>query len=339
MNKTDRSHQFLRVLRQNYGLQWRCTGKATSLLLFLYFVLPLSTAQTQTIPVLPPPAQSNLNGPVASRFNSKLAMLMLVLWIACFFMGYYSVDLREWAERRIRRRNLDSYTNLRTQSRRLTHGVDSSVIKSFPTFLYSTVKGLVIGKAALECAICLNEFEDDETLRLIPKCSHVFHPDCIDAWLSSHFTCPVCRANLAVKPGETINPVAVQVNDPISNPENRSNDNNIGDETSVIEIINQETDIESQEESLINPNSTMTQNKPWKLPWLFHRSHSTGHSPVQLTENHERFTLRLPEDAQNQFMNNSSCVVFAEERSSRRGYRSRSLGRNYFNYESSHQWV
>ncbi|KAE8707909.1 hypothetical protein F3Y22_tig00110370pilonHSYRG00033 [Hibiscus syriacus] len=65
----------------------------------------------------------------------------------------------------------------------------------------------------------------------------------------------------------------------------------------------------------------MTQNKPWKLPWLFHRSHSTGHPLVQLTENRERFTQRLPEDAQNPFMNNSSCGVFPEERSSRRGYR------------------
>ncbi|KAF9604768.1 hypothetical protein IFM89_010309 [Coptis chinensis] len=62
--------------------------------------------------------------------------------------------------------------------------------------MYSVVKGLKIGKGALECAVCLNEFEDDETLRLLPKCDHVFHPECIDAWLASHTTCPVCRANL-----------------------------------------------------------------------------------------------------------------------------------------------
>ncbi|KAL2924561.1 E3 ubiquitin-protein ligase ATL31 [Bienertia sinuspersici] len=28
---------------------------------------------------------------------------------------------------------------------------------------------------------CLNEFEDKETLRLLPVCDHVFHPECIDA--------------------------------------------------------------------------------------------------------------------------------------------------------------
>uniref|UniRef100_B9I7Y4 Uncharacterized protein n=1 Tax=Populus trichocarpa TaxID=3694 RepID=B9I7Y4_POPTR len=37
----------------------------------------------------------------------------------------------------------------------------------FPTLIYSVVKGLKIGKDALECVVRLNEFEDDETLRLI----------------------------------------------------------------------------------------------------------------------------------------------------------------------------
>ena len=56
--------------------------------------------------------------------------------------------------------------------------------------------------------MCLNEFEDDERLRLIPKCDHVFHPECIDAWLASHTTCPVCRANLVPEPGETVSRLA-----------------------------------------------------------------------------------------------------------------------------------
>ncbi|KAH0868613.1 hypothetical protein HID58_075635 [Brassica napus] len=80
-------------------------------------------------------------------------------------------------------------------------GLDASVIETFPTFRYSTVKTLRIGKAALECPVCLNGFEDDETLRLIPHCCHVFHTCCIDAWLRSHVTCPFCRANLVPVPG------------------------------------------------------------------------------------------------------------------------------------------
>ncbi|GAB2226584.1 hypothetical protein Droror1_Dr00022395 [Drosera rotundifolia] len=35
-----------------------------------------------------------------------------------------------------------------------------------------------------------------QILRMLPKCNHAFHPDCIGGWLVSHSTCPVCRADL-----------------------------------------------------------------------------------------------------------------------------------------------
>ncbi|XP_010456801.1 PREDICTED: putative RING-H2 finger protein ATL35 [Camelina sativa] len=88
-------------------------------------------------------------------------------------------------------------------SRATIAAVDKEVIESFPTFLYSEVKGLKIGNGGVECAICLYEFEDEDTLRWIPPCSHTFHGNCIDVWLSSRSTCPVCRANLSLKPGES----------------------------------------------------------------------------------------------------------------------------------------
>ncbi|KAF6151018.1 hypothetical protein GIB67_016496 [Kingdonia uniflora] len=72
-------------------------------------------------------------------------------------------------------------------------GLDPSLIETFPTFLYSVVKLLNIGKEVLECTVCLNHFKDGEIVRLLPKCYHGFHRDCIDAWLESHNTCPVCR--------------------------------------------------------------------------------------------------------------------------------------------------
>ncbi|KAL9667079.1 hypothetical protein QQ045_001426 [Rhodiola kirilowii] len=75
-------------------------------------------------------------------------------------------------------------------------GLDVQIIQTFPTFKYSAVKDLRKGEIELECAICLSEFLDDDFLRLLTVCNHVFHQECVDLWLESHKTCPVCRTAL-----------------------------------------------------------------------------------------------------------------------------------------------
>ncbi|KAM3338568.1 RING-H2 finger protein ATL47 [Capsicum galapagoense] len=72
-----------------------------------------------------------------------------------------------------------------------TIGLPQSVIESIQEFKYKKIDSLIDG---IDCSVCLTEFEEDESLRLLPKCSHAFHVPCIDTWLSSHMTCPVCRA-------------------------------------------------------------------------------------------------------------------------------------------------
>ncbi|CAI0399338.1 unnamed protein product [Linum tenue] len=73
---------------------------------------------------------------------------------------------------------------------RKNSGVDRSVIESLPLFRFSSLRG---HKDGLECAVCLNRFENPEVLRLLPKCRHAFHVDCVDTWLDAHSTCPLCR--------------------------------------------------------------------------------------------------------------------------------------------------
>ncbi|KAJ0232031.1 RING-H2 finger protein ATL3 [Hirschfeldia incana] len=45
----------------------------------------------------------------------------------------------------------------------------------------------------LECAICLSDLVKGDKARLLPKCNHSFHVECIDMWFQSHSTCPICR--------------------------------------------------------------------------------------------------------------------------------------------------
>ncbi|KAF6156792.1 hypothetical protein GIB67_033261 [Kingdonia uniflora] len=64
---------------------------------------------------------------------------------------------------------------------------------SHPTLVFSA--GMKLAGAEAECAICLSEFVDGEGVRVLPRCKHGFHVQCIQGWLSSHNSCPTCRSN------------------------------------------------------------------------------------------------------------------------------------------------
>ena len=49
----------------------------------------------------------------------------------------------------------------------------------------------------MECAVCLSDAVEGEKVRLLPKCNHGFHLDCIDMWFQSYSTCPLCRNSVA----------------------------------------------------------------------------------------------------------------------------------------------
>ncbi|CAJ2641112.1 unnamed protein product [Trifolium pratense] len=73
---------------------------------------------------------------------------------------------------------------------RKNSGVDRSVVESLPIFKFGSLTGQ---KDGLDCAVCLSKFESTEVLRLLPKCKHAFHVECVDTWLDAHSTCPLCR--------------------------------------------------------------------------------------------------------------------------------------------------
>ncbi|KAH7655310.1 Zinc finger RING/FYVE/PHD-type protein [Dioscorea alata] len=68
-------------------------------------------------------------------------------------------------------------------------GLEETIIQSIPVVSFSSSDGV-------ECAVCLSEIGDGEKARLLPLCKHGFHLVCIDVWLRSHSTCPLCRCNV-----------------------------------------------------------------------------------------------------------------------------------------------
>lgn len=73
-------------------------------------------------------------------------------------------------------------------------GLDLSVISSIPLFVYEDDEKDEEEEEEEECVICLGLWEVGDFGRKIRNCGHGFHVECIDMWLSSHSTCPLCRS-------------------------------------------------------------------------------------------------------------------------------------------------
>lgn len=43
------------------------------------------------------------------------------------------------------------------------------------------------------CSICHTDVNDNEVIRKVNHCSHSFHIQCLETWLSRHNNCPLCR--------------------------------------------------------------------------------------------------------------------------------------------------
>lgn len=71
----------------------------------------------------------------------------------------------------------------------LRRGLNPSFLNSIPVIPFDPKDF----KDGLECAVCLSELVEGEKTRILPKCSHGFHVECIDMWFHSHSSCPICR--------------------------------------------------------------------------------------------------------------------------------------------------
>ncbi|CAN4103585.1 unnamed protein product [Withania somnifera] len=141
---------------------------------------PFSSTSLLTAP--PPPYRSR-----DSPFRPSIAIIVAILttiFSITFLLLLYAKHCK---------RESGGWTNaeLHSSSFRKNSGIDRTVIESLPVFRFGSLRGQ---KAeGLECAVCLNKFESSEILRLLPKCKHAFHVECVDTWLDAHSTCPLCR--------------------------------------------------------------------------------------------------------------------------------------------------
>ncbi|KAI8540841.1 hypothetical protein RHMOL_Rhmol08G0016000 [Rhododendron molle] len=234
-------------------------------MLLLILLLPTAAAARPVAAQAP----ADTSADYSFSFNWTATAIYAVLAFAFLLAGFVTIYIRHCA-RDAADGAIPLYAAAASRLLRLSpSGLDPAVINSFPMFNYSDIKHLRIGKGELSCAVCVSEFEDNERLRLLPKCDHAFHLECIDPWLASHSTCPLCRANLSQGIESTEEPSSTEV-----------------------QIQNQiAIDVDENERVDTEPRARVR---------MFPRPHSTGHSLVRLGEDCERYTLRLPEEVRRQ---------------------------------------
>ncbi|XP_076914997.1 putative RING-H2 finger protein ATL53 [Bidens hawaiensis] len=168
------------------------------------------------LPSPPPPIGFSDDGSSSASLSPLVITIIGVFGSACLSISYYViisrlctvsndsfVTLRQRGTQNQETRDLEMSENdfnLEDDPLNLGpwhvlgKGLDEAMIKSIRVCKYKKEDGLV---SSTDCLVCLGEFEEDEKLRLLPKCSHAFHVYCIDNWLKNHSNCPLCRANVS----------------------------------------------------------------------------------------------------------------------------------------------
>lgn len=117
----------------------------------------------------------------------------------------------------------------------LRRGLNPSFLKTIPVIPFDPKDF----KDGLECAVCLSELNEGESTRVLPKCDHGFHVECIDMWFYSHSTCPICRDSVSVEAEVSVENLLGSQEELIESREFPTNILFWGDETEVSTLTSQ----------------------------------------------------------------------------------------------------
>uniref|UniRef100_A0A5B7CCA7 RING-type E3 ubiquitin transferase n=1 Tax=Davidia involucrata TaxID=16924 RepID=A0A5B7CCA7_DAVIN len=201
--------------------------------------------------IFPPPPPFEPPGDDSSTTFSPLIIAVIGILASAFLLVSYYTIISKYCRRRADQNpspelgaNRDQMNHDQWQQVAST-GLDEALIKSIAICKYKKGDELVEGT---ECAVCLSEFQEGESLRLLPKCNHAFHLPCIDTWLKSHSNCPLCRSNVSYT-----NPVPL----PAPSSQNSSTLDRSSFEDDVILVMD-----DHQEEVVVSLASDVTPKNP-----------------------------------------------------------------------------
>ncbi|KAG6403948.1 hypothetical protein SASPL_136182 [Salvia splendens] len=140
------------------------------------------------------------------RISQLVLLVIVILAIGFFLLGSLQFVIR-FVMKRPSFSSISHSSRLpdaasHTFQRQLQHlfrlhdsGLDQSLIDALPLFYYKDIIGL---KEPFNCAVCLSELSFLDKPKVLPNCSHAFHIHCIETWLLSNSTCPLCRSLIGI---------------------------------------------------------------------------------------------------------------------------------------------
>jgi hypothetical protein len=132
-------------------------------------------------------------------FSVKVAVILMAIGSGVFFVSIYHI-LAIWFCHQ--GRTTTNQNSPRHGAVSLDGSPSISIADLIPTHKYHKRNkvDMISDDEGGTCAVCLEDFEEGEELRTMPECLHSFHVPCIDMWLNSHTSCPICRASAAPSP-------------------------------------------------------------------------------------------------------------------------------------------
>ncbi|KAJ4901766.1 RING-H2 finger protein ATL16 [Raphanus sativus] len=155
---------------------------------------------------------------------TTLLLVSYYVFVIKCCLNWHRIDILGRFSLSRRRRN--DHGPIMLYSPRINRGLDESVIRAIPILKFKKRRDVDGPNDSVftegeentshECSVCLNEFQEEEKLRVIPNCSHLFHIDCIDIWLQNNANCPLCRTRVSCYASFPPDPVSA----PSTSPDN-----------------------------------------------------------------------------------------------------------------------
>ncbi|KAJ3683674.1 hypothetical protein LUZ60_013901 [Juncus effusus] len=141
-----------------------------------------------------PPQLSNNSSLSNHELHGRALTLIVASTVALILFLYFSFLFYQHKKKQRNMNTTSRSVLMEIPPQRVQEEISFSELPPLPVYVQLDEAG------KKECAVCLADFLTGGTGRVLPVCGHAFHKECIEKWFKNHSTCPVCRANVKLRP-------------------------------------------------------------------------------------------------------------------------------------------